>query len=244
LIPITIVEIVGRAEQGMTLPFRCRGEDDYLYYVKGRNADRKSLIAELICGELARAFGLPVAPYEIVDVPEILIESVDPEWKVLGSGLAFGSRAFHHVLEVTWPQVEKTPKQLRQDILVFDWWIRNDDRNFTALGGNPNLLWDGERDSLVVIDHNNAFSPDFSEAEFIQSHIFSSEWDGIVGDVVTRAEYATRLEAAFAVFQQACDNCPPEWFWVDDGVPAQFSLEDVSSILQRFNDQLFWGGAQ
>jgi hypothetical protein len=158
--------------------------------------------------------------------------------------LAFGSRAFPHVLEITWSQVEKTPEQLRRDILVFDWWIRNDDRNFSALGGNPNLLWDGEADRVVVIDHNNAFSPEFSENEFLASHIFASEWDGIVGDVVTRAEYTTRLEAAFAVFQQACDNCPPEWFWVDDGVPAQFSLADAARSLERFNDQNFWGGAQ
>lgn len=91
---------------------------------------------------LAKAFGLPIAPYAIVDIPEPLMQMAASEWRVLGTGLAFGSQAQPHVLEITWPQVAKVPLQVRRDILVFDWWIRNDDRNFTELGGNPNLLWD------------------------------------------------------------------------------------------------------
>lgn len=224
----------------MTLPFRCRDSDGQLYYVKGRNADRRSLIAEWICGHLAEAFGLPIAPYSVVDIPEQLIALVEPEWAVLGAGLAFGSQVLPHVLEVTWPEVAKIPKKLRQDILVFDWWVRNDDRNFTELGGNPNLLWDTKSDSLVVIDHNAAFSEHFLAKSFLETHIFSAEWQEIVGDCVTRAEYVTKLQHAFDAFEQACDNCPPEWFWVDDGVPAHFDRDQVRRTLLRFNEQNFW----
>ena len=31
---VTIVEVLRRADQGMTRPFLCRGDDDVLYYVK------------------------------------------------------------------------------------------------------------------------------------------------------------------------------------------------------------------
>lgn len=238
--PVTIVEILGRAEQGMTLPFQCKDADGQLYYVKGRNADRRSLIAEWICGNLAKSFDLPVAPYAIVDIPELLIDLVEPEWTVLGAGLAFGSKALPHTLEVTWPQVAKVSKQLRRDILVFDWWIRNDDRNFTELGGNPNLLWDTKEEKLVVIDHNAAFSENFIAKQFIESHIFGAEWPEIVGDCVTRVEYVTKLQRAFDAFEQACDNCPHEWFWVGEGVPAKFDRDLVRQTLLQFNEQHFW----
>lgn len=32
---LEIVEIMGRAQQGVTQPFICRGEDDQVYFVKG-----------------------------------------------------------------------------------------------------------------------------------------------------------------------------------------------------------------
>jgi len=32
---IQIIEIIGRAHQGVTKPFLCKGDDNILYYVKG-----------------------------------------------------------------------------------------------------------------------------------------------------------------------------------------------------------------
>lgn len=34
--PLTIVEIIKQAEQGLSSPFLCRGDDGTLYFVKGR----------------------------------------------------------------------------------------------------------------------------------------------------------------------------------------------------------------
>lgn len=243
--PVSIVEILGRAEQGMTKPFKCKDANGQLYYVKGRNADRRSLIAEWVCGHLAQAFGLPLADFAVVDVPNMLLEAAtESDWAELGSGQAFGSKALPHVLEITWPQVAKVPQRLRQDVLVFDWWIRNDDRNLTEYGGNPNLLWNTVDDSLVVIDHNLAFSENFNSAEFFATHVFRDDWNSIFDDCVMRAEYATRLQQAFAAFEQACHNCPPEWFWVGEGVPAKFDRDEIRNILLRFEDLHFWEVAQ
>lgn len=40
--PIEITEIIRPAEQGRSGPYICRGEDNRLYYVKGRNTGRRS----------------------------------------------------------------------------------------------------------------------------------------------------------------------------------------------------------
>ena len=65
---IQIVEILGRSIQGITRPFYCRCEDGQAYFVKGHGAGKQSLIAEYVGGCLARAFGLPVAAFEIVEI--------------------------------------------------------------------------------------------------------------------------------------------------------------------------------
>ncbi|NTV10975.1 MAG: hypothetical protein HGA47_09410 [Zoogloea sp.] len=59
-------------------------------------------MAELISGQLAWAFGLQVANFAIVDVPEALIlPLVRADITQLGAGLAFGSQALPHVQEPT-----------------------------------------------------------------------------------------------------------------------------------------------
>ena len=49
---VQIVEIIGRATQGVTKPFICRGEDEEIYFVKGRGAGKRSLICEWVVGNL------------------------------------------------------------------------------------------------------------------------------------------------------------------------------------------------
>jgi hypothetical protein len=67
-VSVEIVEIMGRSEQGVTRPFICRGDDGHVYFVKGRGAGMRSLICEWIAGQLGRRLGLPIAPFEIVEV--------------------------------------------------------------------------------------------------------------------------------------------------------------------------------
>ena len=239
--PIQIVEILGRAEQGRTLPFHCKGDDGNAYFVKGCGAGRRSLIAEYICGKLARAFGLPVPAFEIVDVPAELTEWAITEYaNDLGTGLVFASKKLPHVQEFTFSQIPLVDTRLRRDILVFDWWVHNADRTLTALGGNPNLLWDHADKKLAVIDHNQAFDIEFNPFTFCQTHVFHAEVVGVFDDFVERLDYQSRLSAAFATFESACDNIPPEWWYVDDGVPTDFSLNAARDLLARFSNNQFW----
>ncbi len=59
--------------------------------------------------------------------------------------------------EITFANRSIVSKTRRRDLVAFDWWIKNGDRQLTEIGGNPNLLWTPESDSMVVIDHNMAF---------------------------------------------------------------------------------------
>ncbi len=79
-------------------------------------------------------------------------------------------------------------------MLLFDWWVHNEDRHLTLRGGNPNLLWDMQLGQLVVIDHNQAFDRDFNASRFLDSHVFAACWNRIYGDHVERGRYQTRME--------------------------------------------------
>ncbi len=242
--PVQIVEVIRRSTQGVTRPFICRGEDGHAYFVKGHGAGRHSLIAEYVCGKLAMAFGLPVADFQIVDVPPELIQENDIEGiNDLGAGPAFGSRAVPHPQEFSVALLPAVNAPLRRDILVFDWWVHNGDRNLTEQGGNPNLLWDQEAGKLAVIDHNQAFDPDFDRRRFRQTHVFHQDLSSIFDDMVERLGYQARLAEAFAEFDQACDTVPPEWWWVDHGVPADLDRDTLRATLLRYMGNDFWNMA-
>lgn len=248
LIPrIDIEEIVRRSDQGKTRPFICRGSDDHQYFVKGKDAGRRSQIAELISGQLAWAFGLEIASFAIVDVPEELIQPLFmADIKDLGSGLAFGSRALPHVQELNVAQLQSSmqadeiSERTARDIFMFDWWIQNGDRTLTSLGGNPNLLWDCEARQLAVIDHNCAFDTEFSGKSVFELHVFADAGRAVFSDLAERALYLERFARALTVFDDACDKVPAEWWWVDDGVPANFDRTEVKAMLSRFNIDTFW----
>jgi len=238
---IQIVEIIRRSEQGVTHPFICRGSDDQIYFVKGRGAGRHSLISEYLCGKLALSFGLPIADFVVVDVPDILIKaSLAADTQELGSGLAFGSRSLAHVQEIQFHQLKLVDIQICKDVLMFDWWVRNSDRTLSEKGGNPNLLWDQTDRQLVVIDHNTAFEEKFDRKRFASNHIFADLLPQIFGDLVERELYTQRFQKSFAEFERACGTVPEEWWWVDDGVPAQFDKDAIKSSLTDFNKDFFW----
>lgn len=239
--PLAIVEILERSDQGVTRPFLCRCDDENLYYVKGRGAGRSSLLCEWLAGHLAKAFGLPVPPFAIVDAPRSLVE-LFPEGRELGAGLAFGSRAVAHTQELSMSHLGDVPVQLRRDVLVFDWWVHNSDRTLTSLSGNPNLLWDAAEKQLVVIDHNVAFDNEFSVQSFSDMHVFHLEIVKVFQDLVERLTYAERLKAALAAWPVACQNVPDEWWFADEErtVPANFDPDVVLASLNRCTHEGFW----
>ena len=121
--------------------------------------------------------------------------------------------------------------------MVFDWWVRNADRNLTELGGNPNLLWDQAADRIVMIDHNLAFDAGFDPAEFRDLHVFHDLLPSVFEDLAERPTYAKRLKKAVTKFRAICENLPQEWL---DEAPGWLDLAVIEQQLRRCESPDFW----
>lgn len=238
---VVIEEVLGRAQQGMTHPFICRGDDGDIYYVKGFGAGRRSQICEWVAARLANLFGLPIAEYALADTPqELVMYSTFPGIRDLGSGIVFASRALPHVQELNVTTREHVPEELACDVLVFDWWLHNEDRHLTELGGNPNLLWDVESEELVVIDHNQCFDPTFNAARFLDTHVFKDHWNRIFSDHIERAAYLGRMNRALAELEVIRASIPDSWWHVDEGVPADVTWDEIVARVASCHAPDFW----
>jgi len=175
-------------------------------------------------------------------VPEELIElGAGLELSDLGAGPAFGSLR-QEVMELTGAAVMDVPAALQQDVLVFDWWIRNGDRLLTEKGGNPNLLWEPAALELVVIDHNQAFDPQFNPEVFLKYHVFVDQCHQVFGDTLRRREYNVKLSSALDGWQEIRQTIPAEWFFADPEmtVPVDFDLDAAYQLLNTHQRDDFW----
>jgi hypothetical protein len=239
---VEIVEIIRRSQQGITRPFICRGDDEEVYFVKGLDAGRRSQVCEWVAGRLAVLMGLPVAPFEQVQVSEELVEfNVGTELDGLGQGPAFGSLE-RQVTELSYSAVDQVPDQLQQDVFIFDWWVRNADRCLSEIGGNPNLFWEPGEKELVVIDHNQAFDLTAEKSDFSAHHVFTSQSRQLSGDFFRRNEYHDRLSTALASWEQILAEIPQEWWFIDheQTVPVDFDQLLVYELLKSFETDVFW----
>lgn len=239
--PIEIVEVLRRSEQGATRPYICRANDGDLYFVKGVGASRRSQLCEWIAGRLAQSLGLPIAPFAVVEIPAELIMEGGAWLSDLGIGPAFGSRDMQ-VNELTLSNLREIPAQVQQDVLVFDKWIRNGDRMLTEQGGNPNLFLEPREHALVVIDHNLAFDPEFDIKNFVEYHVFRGQIDALAGDFLRRAEYNARLSKALDLWPTILCEIPPQWQFVDreQTVPADFDTQQAYAWLTQHQQDEFW----
>lgn len=239
---VEIVEVIRRSEHGMTEPFICRGDDDNFYFVKGIGAGRDSQIKEWVSGNLALLFGIPVAPFRIVNVPEEILEILPPgHARDLGAGPAFGSLE-KRLTEITVPQIREVPLKIRKALLCFDWWIANGDRCFSENGGNPNLFWEPSKRELVVIDHNQAFDTEVTAETFFRDHIFHDVSADIADDLVERQIYTDKMNEALFHWDSIVAGLPEEWFYIDPEMTIELGLstDELKTHLLRCLSDDFW----
>ncbi|WP_312737426.1 HipA family kinase [Stenotrophomonas sp.] len=238
---LQIVEILGRSTQGVTRPFLCRCEDDALYYVKGASAGKRSLICEWMAGHLAIALGIRIPQFAIASADQALLD-LDAEGRDLGAGYAFASRVVSNLNEITFSSIGSVPPNVRRDVLIFDWWVRNGDRSLTERGGNPNLFWEAATNGLVTLDHNQAFDTDFNPESFSKTHVFRADLTAVFGDLAEMAGYASRLTTCLEEWDKAWSGLPEEWKHHDDEltVPTDFDADGCRRMLQRCSDEDFW----
>ena len=229
---ISIIQIRKRAEQGITRPFLCQGDNGKWYWVKGHDAGKSSLCNEWIAGRIAQDFGLPIPPFVQAVVPEQLVKySARDDIAELGDGIVFASEHVEGAQEYNLSNLVHTPIKLQRTTLVFDWWIQNDDRTLDEHGGNVNVLWLPEAKEARIIDHNIAFDSSFSNDNLINKHVFRDALNNWEEDFNLELEpimldISSKLEIYFA-------ELPEEWTDSAKSLP-ECSYNRMRAILNRF----------
>lgn len=241
---ITAVEIVRQSHQGYSIkPFIVRANDGYSYFVKGvEKSGGPALISEVLGAELGRHLELPIPSWRLMHVPEELIGfSAIPNIGDLRGGVAFASRAVENASDFTLSKIDTTPAELQRRVLLFDWWVKNEDRCLGLMGGNVNLILDSRGD-LNVIDHNLAFDRTFNCDDFMQSHVFRERRVDF-RDYVTRQDYSQMLGEALLNWGTITALLPNDWLYRDsDHIDAtEPTLADRLEILEVFKEERFWG---
>lgn len=150
---VTATRYVTPLREGGSLPAVVEADDDGLYVLKFRGAGQgpKVLIAELICGELGRALGLPVPELVFVEVDEALGRN-EPDEEVqelvaASAGLNLALDFLPGALAFDPLSVAAVDSRLASAVVWFDAYITNVDR--TPRNTNM-LLW---HRALYLIDH-------------------------------------------------------------------------------------------
>jgi hypothetical protein len=152
---IRVTRYVTPLREGGSLPAIVEADDDGMYVLKFRGAGQgvKALIAELVCGEIGRALGLPVPEIVFAELDHDLSRT-EPDHEI--SALIRGSAGLNVALDYLPGSVTYDPLVMRLDddlvsrIVWFDAYISNVDRS----ARNPNMLiWHRK---LWLIDHGAA----------------------------------------------------------------------------------------
>jgi hypothetical protein len=153
---VTATRYVTPLREGGSLPAVVEADDDGLYVLKFRGAGQgpKVLVAELICGEIGRALGLPIPELVFVELDSALGRNEpDSEIQALvaaSGGLNLGMDFLPGALGFDHTALAGVDAVLAAQVVWFDALITNVDRT----PRNPNLLlWHRQ---LWLIDHGAA----------------------------------------------------------------------------------------
>src|SRR5690242_10560210 len=187
------------------------------YVVKWRAAGQgvKVLVAEVICGELARALELPVPALVTVDVaPELAVGEPDHEVQELlqrSAGLNLGIDFLPGALDFE-AGVAAVDPGLAGRVLWFDALVGNVDRSWR----NPNMLfWHGR---LQLIDHGASLT-------------FHHSWPGA----------AAAVERPYDAAQHALIECSPDVPAADAALAPQVTPALLSGVLDQVPDEWLEG---
>jgi len=201
--------------EGGSLPAIVEADDDGLYVLKFRGAGQgpKSLVAELVAGELARALGLLVPEIVFVELDADLARTeADPEIQDLiraSVGLNLALDFLPSALAYD-PLVWQPDAMLASRIVWFDACVMNVDR--TPRNTNM-LLWHRR---LWLIDHGASLYFHHQWEGFMErsGSPFAAIKDHVLlpfAASLEEAGQACRLELSDAVIARAVDLIPDDW---------------------------------
>jgi hypothetical protein len=227
--------------EGGSLPAIVEANDQGMYVLKFRGAGQgpKALIAELICGELARAIGLPVPELVLMELdPDLARTEPDPEIQDLLKASAGLNIALDYLPgSVMFDPVADQPSgELASAIVWFDAYITNVDRT----ARNSNLLMWHRR--LYLIDHGAALYFHHSWANYLQR---SQDPFAMIQNHVL-LPFANQLHTAAAqctakltltVIEEAVEQIPDSWLTTDTTFSSaeEYRAAYVEYLLRRIS---------
>jgi hypothetical protein len=238
---VTAIRYVTPLREGGSLPGLMEADDLGTYVVKWRGAGQgvRVLVAEVICGELARALGLPVPALATVDVaPELAAGEPDVEVQELlqrSAGRNLGLDYLPGALDFE-AGADGVAPAMAGRVLWFDALVGNVDRSWR----NPNMLfWHGR---LYLIDHGAALT-------------FHHNWPGAAAAVdrpydasqhaliecepdLAAADAALAPQVTDALLQDVLASVPDDW--LEDDEPAALRRRYVDQLLTRLAARDRW----
>ncbi|WP_233498665.1 HipA family kinase [Blastococcus sp. TF02A-26] len=240
---VTATRYVTPLREGGSLPGLMEADDLGTYVVKWRAAGQgvRVLVAEVVCGELARALGLPVPALVTVDVaPELAVGEPDVEVQELlqrSAGVNLGLDYLPGALDFE-AGVGEVDAALAGRVLWFDALIGNVDRSWR----NPNMLfWHGR---LQLIDHGAAltFHHNWPGAPAAVARPYDAAQHALVEcspDVrAADADLAPRVTRP--VLERVLDQVPDEWLDEPDQSPDETRRRYVDQLLARLAARDAW----
>lgn len=236
---IYIVEILHQMQQGATAPYLCLADNDKKYVIKRQRAGFEGCIKEWLFGKLGQSIGLPIPNCELVYVDASLLEYNDDHKFEIGEGMAFASEHIPDLQEVNYQQLQSFPKNKLQDLYVFDYWIRNADRNLTELSGNPNLFYKQSNLEVIVLDHNLACDKEFSIENHNKLHVSSQFWPAQI-DYEFQHSFEERIKSALASWSYLIADIPDDW--KEEVANFDGLIDEIKLVLNQYQDKQFWEG--
>ena len=237
----TATRYVTPLREGGSLPGLMEADDLGTYVVKWRAAGQgvRVLVAEVVCGELARALELPVPTLVTVDVaPELAVGEPDYEVQELlqrSAGWNLGLDYLPGALDFE-AGADGVDPGLAGRVLWFDALVGNVDRSWR----NPNMLfWHGR---LYVIDHGAAltFHHNWPGAAAAVSRSYDAATHALIEcepDVAAAdAELGPRVTRS--LLDDVLAQVPDEW--LDDESPAALRQRYVEQLLGRLASREAW----
>jgi len=241
LTAVTATRYVTPLREGGSLPGLMEADDLGTYVVKWRAAGQgvKVLVAEVVCGELARRLGLPVPTLVTVDVaPELAVGEPDYEVQELlqrSAGRNLGLDYLPGALDFE-AGADGVDPALAGQVLWFDALVGNVDRSWR----NPNMLfWHGR---LQLIDHGAALT--FHHAWSGAAAAVSRPYDASAHALLECEPRVPDADAALAprvtrsLLEEVLALVPDEWLEDDD--PAAVRARYVDQLLARLAARDAW----
>ena len=218
---VTATRYVLPLREGGSLPALMEGDDLGTYVVKFRGAGqgRKTLVAEIVAAELARAAGLRVPELVLIHMDPLLARSEpDPEIQDLlraSAGLNLGVDYLPGSLGFN-PAVDPVEPDEAAAVLWFDALTLNVDRSWR----NPNLLrWHGQ---MWLIDHGASlyFAHNWPGRASAPGRLYEQAPEhALLGLASSVREAHERLASVYGedVLRAATEAVPAEWLTDEPG---------------------------